>query len=45
MNKNKSDGKDALIASLKRKVNSLEKEKKSLKEELSTLYSKMYEEI
>ncbi|MGO1421649.1 transposase [Staphylococcus equorum] len=45
VNKNKSDGKDALIASLKRKVNSLEKEKKLLKEEINVLYSRIYEDI
>ncbi|HEK6246171.1 TPA: transposase [Staphylococcus aureus] len=44
-NKNKNDGKDALISSLKRKVNSLEKEKKMLKEEISVLYSRLYEDI
>ncbi|WP_419744505.1 DUF6262 family protein [Staphylococcus sp. LKG3-1] len=43
--KNKSNGKDALISSLKRKVNSLEKEKKMLKEEINTLYSRIYEDI
>lgn len=41
----KNDGKDALISSLKRKVNSLEKEKKMLKEEISVLYSRLYEDI
>ena len=39
------NGKDALISSLKRKVNSLEKEKKMLKEEISVLYSRLYEDI
>ncbi|HDJ4015942.1 TPA: transposase, partial [Staphylococcus aureus] len=38
-------GKDALISSLKRRVNSLEKEKKMLKEEISVLYSRLYEDI
>ncbi|PNZ40851.1 DUF6262 family protein, partial [Staphylococcus simulans] len=45
VHKNKNDGKDALISSLKRKVNSLEKEKKMLKEEISVLYSRLYEDI
>ncbi|MGW7998560.1 DUF6262 family protein [Staphylococcus xylosus] len=45
VHKNKSDGKDALISSLKRRVNSLEKEKKLLKEEISVLYSRIYEDI
>ncbi len=45
VHKNKSDGKDALISSLKRKVSSLEKEKEMLKEEISVLYSRIYEDI
>lgn len=45
VHKNKNDGKDALISSLKRRVNSLEKEKKMLKEEISVLYSRLYEDI
>lgn len=45
VHKNKNDGKDALISSLKRRVNSLEKEKKMLKEEISVLYSRIYEDI
>ena len=45
VHKNKNDGKDALISSLKRRVNSLEKEKKILKEEISVLYSRIYEDI
>lgn len=45
VHKNKSDGKDALISSLKRKVSSLEKEKKVLKDEINTLYNKIYEDI
>ncbi|MCE5002948.1 DUF6262 family protein [Staphylococcus pseudoxylosus] len=45
VHKNKSDGKDALISSLKRKVSSLEKEKKVLKDEINTLYNKIYENI
>lgn len=44
VHKNKNDVKDALISSLKRKVNSLEKEK-MLKEEISVLYSRLYEDI
>ncbi len=45
VHKNKNDGKDALISSLKRKVSSLEKEKEMLKEEISVLYSRIYEDI
>ncbi|HDB7719049.1 TPA: transposase, partial [Staphylococcus aureus] len=43
--KNNSDGKDALISSLKRRVKSLENEKKRLKDEINTLYNKIYEDI
>ncbi len=46
VHKNNSDGKDALISSLKRRVKSLEnREKKRLKDEINTLYNKIYEDI
>lgn len=45
VHKNNSDGKDALISSLKRRVKSLENEKKRLKDEINTLYNKIYEDI
>ncbi|AID42327.1 DUF6262 family protein [Staphylococcus xylosus] len=41
----KDNRKDAIIASLKRKIHSLENEKKKLKDEMNMLYNKMYEDI
>lgn len=39
----KNDGKSAIIESLKRKIKKLEKENKSLKDEVNILYNKIYE--
>jgi hypothetical protein len=41
----RSDGKDAIISSLKRRISSLEIENKSLKKQLQNFYGSVYEDI